>query len=55
MLRDYHGKATTTGHSHTRAAPKVKGYNNSSEGIMLSEISQIEKDELCMTPLTGGS
>ena len=25
------------------------------EGIMLSEIRQIEKDELCMTPLIGGS
>uniref|UniRef100_A0A9L0SYJ5 DUF1725 domain-containing protein n=1 Tax=Equus caballus TaxID=9796 RepID=A0A9L0SYJ5_HORSE len=25
------------------------------EGIMLSEISQTEKDELCMTPLIGGS
>uniref|UniRef100_A0A9L0IC42 DUF1725 domain-containing protein n=1 Tax=Equus asinus TaxID=9793 RepID=A0A9L0IC42_EQUAS len=25
------------------------------EGLMLSEISQTEKDELCMTPLIGGS
>ena len=25
------------------------------EGIMLSEISQREKEELCMTPLIGGS
>ena len=25
------------------------------EGIMLSEISPTEKDELCMTPLIGGS
>ena len=25
------------------------------EAIMFSEISQTEKDELCMTPLIGGS